>query len=129
MEPVRLPDKIRLKHARLLDPDLNLDQPGDLVIEKGRITSVGSASGPATKELPAWDLDGAIVCPGFFDLHVHLREPGKEDAETIRSGQEAAAAGGFSAIAAMPNTTPPLDQAGIVRWVIEQASFFPVSVY
>ncbi len=125
MEPIKLPDKICLKNARLLDPALNLDQVGDLVLEKGQIAAVGSSA----KNIPTWNLQGAIVCPGFFDLHVHLREPGREDAETIRSGQEAAAAGGFSAITAMPNTNPPLDQAGLIRWVIERAAQFPVSVH
>lgn len=127
MESLYLPDKFRLKNVRLLDPALSLDQRGDLLIEKGMIAQVAPASLPAS--IPSWDLNGAVVCPGFFDLHVHLREPGYEDAETIRSGQEAAAAGGFTAVAAMPNTNPPLDQAGVVRWVIEQASFFPVGVY
>jgi dihydroorotase len=125
MEPVKLPQKIWLKNARLLDPALNLDVRGDLLIEKGVIADVATGS----KSASGWDLQGAIVCPGFFDLHVHLREPGFEDAETIRSGQEAAAAGGFSAVAAMPNTNPPLDHAGIVRWVIERAASFPVAVH
>jgi dihydroorotase len=125
MEPIRLPEKICLKGARLLDPEQGLDQTGDLVIENGVISSVGS-SGSGGK---VWDLQGAIVCPGFFDLHVHLREPGFEDAETIRSGQEAAAAGGFTTVACMPNTEPALDHAGVVRRVIQQAAEFPVSVY
>lgn len=125
MEPIRLPEKICLKSARLLDPDQGLDQTGDIVIENGIITKVGSG-GSGDK---VWDLQGAIVCPGFFDLHVHLREPGFEDAETIRSGQEAAAAGGFTAVACMPNTEPALDHAGVVRWVIQKAGEFPVSVY
>jgi dihydroorotase len=127
MESYILPDRLCLKNARLIDPALNLDQVGDLLLERGIITSVGSVS--ASGNTLSWNLNGAIICPGFFDLHVHLREPGNEVAETIRSGQESAAAGGFTAVAAMPNTTPPLDQAGVVRWVIEQASFFPVSVY
>jgi len=125
MEPVKLPKKLWLKNARLMDPAAKLDARGDLLIENGRIAEI--KTGPGSSE--GWDLNGAIVCPGFFDLHVHLREPGNEDAETIRSGQEAAAAGAFTAVAAMPNTNPPLDHAGIVRWVIERASEFPVAVY
>ena len=125
MDSIRLPQKLHLKNARLLDPDQSLDKVGDLFIENGMISALGSGSS-AEK---AWDLQGAIVCPGFFDLHVHLREPGFEDAETIRSGQEAAAAGGFSAVACMPNTEPALDHAGIIRWVINQAAEFPVSVH
>jgi len=125
MEPIKLPKKLCLKNARLLDPALGLDVKGELAIENGLIVAVKPGSGSSA----GWDLQGAIVCPGFFDLHVHLREPGDEDAETIRSGQEAAAAGGFTAVAAMPNTNPPLDHAGIVRWVIERAAGFPVAVY
>lgn len=126
MEPFKMPNQVVLKNARILDPALNLDQRGDLLIEGGVIQRLDAKiAGKAV-----WDLNGAIVSPGCFDLHVHLREPGNEDAETIRSGQEAAAAGGFSAVAAMPNTSPPLDQPGIVRWVIEQSELFaPVGVY
>ena len=125
MEPFKLPKRLWLKNARLIDPAAKLDARGDLLIENGRIAEVKSGSGSSE----GWDLNGAIVCPGFFDLHVHLREPGNEDAETIRSGQEAAAAGAFTAVAAMPNTNPPLDHAGIVRWIIERAAEFPVAVH
>ncbi|TKJ41141.1 dihydroorotase [candidate division LCP-89 bacterium B3_LCP] len=125
MEPIRLPKKYCLKGARLIDPVQGLDKAGDLVIENGVITEIGSdLSAPV-----CWDMQGAIICPGFFDLHVHLREPGFEDAETIRTGQEAAAAGGFTGMACMPNTEPTLDQAGVVRWVIQQADGFPVAVH
>jgi len=125
MEAIKLPKKYCLKGARLIDPAQGLDKTGDLIIENGVITEIGSnLSAPA-----CWDMQGAVVCPGFFDLHVHLREPGFEDAETIRSGQEAAAAGGFTAVACMPNTEPALDQAGVVRWVIQQAEGFPVTVH
>lgn len=124
MEPIRLPEKFLLKNARLIDPDQNLDMTGHLLIEKGSVSSLNSKSTQGA----VWDLQGAVVCPGLFDMHVHLREPGREDAETIRSGQEAAAAGGFTAVAAMPNTSPALDHAGVVRWVFEEAEKFPVSV-
>lgn len=125
MDSINLPDSLLLKNARLLDPELKIDKTGDLLIEKGMISAVDSGSSGAKE----WDLQGVIVCPGCFDLHVHLREPGFEDAETIRSGQEAAAAGGFTAVACMPNTEPALDHAGVVRWVIDHAEDFPVSVY
>lgn len=125
MDAIQVPGKLCLKNARLIDPAVQLDKPGSLLIENGRITAIDSSVANAKE----WDLQGAIVCPGFFDLHVHLREPGFEDAETIRSGQEAAAAGGFTAVACMPNTEPALDHAGVVRWVIHQAAEFPVSVY
>ncbi|MCX6640348.1 MAG: dihydroorotase [bacterium] len=125
METIHLPKKLLLKNARLIDPAKKLDRTTSLLIENGKIAEIDSKMS-GTK---IWDLNGAIVCPGFFDLHVHLREPGFEDAETIRTGQEAAAAGGFSAVACMPNTKPALDHAGLIRWVIEQAASFPVAVY
>ncbi len=125
MESVKLPDKLCLKNTRLIDPVQNLDQTGDLVIENGKISAVNAGCSGAR----VWDMNGAIVCPGFFDIHVHLREPGFEDAETIRSGQEAAGGGGFTAVACMPNTMPALDHAGVVRWVSEEAAKFPVAVH
>ncbi len=125
MEPILIPKKLYLKNVRMIDPNQNLDHVGNILIENGKIGTIGGNSTDAA----VWDLDGAIVAPGFFDLHVHLREPGFEDAETIRSGQEAAAAGGFTTVACMPNTEPALDHAGVVRWVIEEARKFPVSVF
>ncbi|MBU0520290.1 dihydroorotase [bacterium] len=125
MKPIQLPDKLLLKNVRLVDAEQNIDQPGSLLIESGVITALNTDADDAT----VWDLDGAVVCPGFVDMHVHLREPGFEDAETIKSGQKAAAAGGFTAVACMPNTNPALDHAGIVRWIIEEAESFPITVY
>src|SRR6185295_5474431 len=67
------------------------------------------------------DAEGLVICPGFIDLHVHLREPGREDKETIATGTRAAAAGGFTAVCAMPNTEPVNDQAGITRFILDRA--------
>ena len=81
------------------------------------------SSGPASprKGPRSWTPRGLVVCPGFIDLHTHLREPGREDKETIATGTRAAAAGGFTAVCAMPNTEPVNDQAGITRAILEQA--------
>lgn len=93
-----------IRNARLLDPDAGIDTTGDLVIRDGHI-------GGDPKGLPEIDGTGLLVVPGFVDPHVHLRTPGREDTEDIASGSRAAAAGGYVAIAAMPNTSPPVDDA------------------
>jgi dihydroorotase len=87
----------------------------DVLIDEGRIVAIGDAlTGDAVI-----DCGGCIVSPGLVDLHTHLREPGKEEAETIETGSRAAALGGYTAVLAMPNTTPAIDCAAIVREVLE----------
>ena len=108
-----------LKNGRLLDPSTGRDQVGDLVITEDRIRSLGTeiaVEGPGTL-----DCAGLVVCPGFIDLHVHLREPGFEYKETIESGTQAAVAGGFTAVCAMPNTRPVNDSAGTTALLIARA--------
>jgi len=108
-----------IRNGHLIDPARGLDGPGDVLIEDGRIRAVGQLGGV---EGESFDATGRIVAPGFFDIHVHLREPGTEEAETIRTGGEAAAAGGFTAVAAMPNTRPPIDSASMARFIVAQAA-------
>lgn len=110
-----------VKGARLLDPANGIDRTGDVLIEKGRITKVGGEL-DAGENVEVVEGKGMVLSPSFVDIHVHLREPGREDAETIESGTRAAAAGGFGAVACMPNTDPPIDNAGTVRYVIERAA-------
>ncbi|MDO8390247.1 MAG: dihydroorotase [Actinomycetota bacterium] len=94
---------------------------GDLAIEDGRIVEVGSGlAGDAVRGDMVLDAGGCIVSPGFVDLHVHLREPGKEEAETIETGSRAAALGGFTAVVAMPNTDPAQDSVAVVEFVRAQ---------
>jgi dihydroorotase len=107
-----------VRNGHLIDPARGLDGPGDILIEDGRIRGVGRV-GDVDAEL--FDAFGRVVAPGFFDIHVHLREPGAEEAETIRTGGEAAVAGGFTAVAAMPNTHPPIDNASMARFVVTEA--------
>ena len=102
-----------LRGGRILDPARGVDAVGDLIIAKG-LVAPGQAGRPAP-EVEVLDVTGLIVCPGFIDSHVHLREPGSEHKETIASGTEAAAVGGFTAVAAMPNTQPPPDSAHRLR--------------
>ena len=110
---------ILLKGGRLVDPSTNLDAVGDLLVRGGRIESAGgsmAAPGGAT----VVDCTGLVVAPGFIDVHCHLREPGREDVETIATGARAAAAGGFTAVCAMPNTDPVTDNQAAVGFVLKQ---------
>jgi dihydroorotase len=105
-----------IKGGRIIDPGQNRDGVGSLLISEGKISWVGKASPPDT-EYDVIDAEGLIVCPGFIDLHCHLRQPGFEEKETIASGTRAAARGGFTTVACMPNTGPPLDNKDIVEYV------------
>jgi dihydroorotase len=107
-----------IRGGRLVDPALHINEVGDILIEDGKIHAVGKFDASDGEIL---DAQGLIVAPGFFDIHVHLREPGTEEAETIRTGGEAGAAGGFTALAAMPNTRPPIDNASMVQFVVSEA--------
>src|SRR3989454_6223533 len=107
-----------VKNGRVIDPERKIDAVTDVVIREGKIRSVGSA--PAS-DIPILDATGFIVAPGFFDIHVHLREPGTEEAETIATGGDAAVAGGFTSVAAMPNTKPPNDNPSITHYIVAEA--------
>jgi len=104
--------------GRVLDPAAGTDGPGEVWIADGRIVPTGSFPRDGAETI---DASGRLVAPALVDLHVHLREPGNDAAETIASGTRAAAAGGFQAVVAMPNTTPPLDDPALVRFQIETA--------
>jgi len=99
-------EDIYIQGGRLLDPAFGENRSGDLFITHGHIAEIPSEIPPGTKVVDARNL---VVAPGFIDLHVHLREPGGEQAETIETGSRAAARGGFTTIVAMPNTRPPID--------------------
>jgi dihydroorotase len=107
-----------VKNGRVVDPALKVDRIANIVIRGGVIRSIGNGD---VSDLPVFDATGLIVAPGFFDIHVHLREPGTEEAETIATGGAAAVAGGFTAVAAMPNTKPPNDNPSITHYVISEA--------
>jgi len=110
-----------IKGGRLVDPSQNRDGFFDLLIENGRVSRVGAnLSAPAGVRV--MDASGFIVAPGLVDMHVHLREPGHEGAETIETGTRAAAAGGVTSVVAMPNTNPPIDSASAVRFVLRRAA-------
>ena len=111
--------RLLLKGGRVIDPAQGLDATLDVMISEGAIEEVGPRVQPRGAQV--LDLKGLVVCPGFIDIHTHLREPGREDKETIATGTRAAAAGGFTAVCAMPNTDPVNDTAGITRSIVEKA--------
>jgi len=111
---------ILIKGGRVIDPSRRTDGIADVYLADGRVASVGTNIAGEDGCLRI-DAGGKVVAPGLIDLHVHLREPGFEDVETIATGAMAAAAGGFTAVCAMPNTDPPLDNQGAIGFVISQA--------
>lgn len=106
-----------IKNGHLLDPSQGLDGPYDLLLADGRIAEVAPAGKLKGTAAEIFDARGLIVCPGFIDVHVHLREPGQSHKETIASGSRAAAAGGFTSVCPMPNTVPVNDSAAVTRWM------------
>ena len=121
--------------GRIIDPASGLDAVGDLYLKNGLIEKIElkkkALKSPAEIETERGTADarGLIVSPGFVDLHVHLREPGREDEETIESGARAAAAGGFTSVCCMPNTDPPIDDQETVQFVLDKARNASCRVY
>jgi dihydroorotase len=111
-----------LRAGRVIDPRRNFDSEADVILRDGRVAEIGpglaGAAGPATRVL---DVRGLWVMPGLIDLHTHLREPGQEYKEDIASGTRAAAAGGFTAVCAMPNTVPPNDCRAVTELIVSRA--------
>ncbi len=108
-----------IKSGRVIDPANNIDEVRDILIEDGKISAVSKRiEKRASKIINA---RGMVVLPGLIDMHVHLREPGGEDEETIETGTHAGVHGGFTSLACMPNTNPPVDNAEVVRFILSQA--------
>jgi len=112
-----------LRGGRIVDPSQGLDAIGDVLIEGDKVEHSGAPLGDVRRDggLEVIDCSGRIVSPGFIDVHCHLREPGREDVETIATGARAAAAGGFTAVCAMPNTDPVTDNQAAVGFIVRQA--------
>src|SRR3954462_8347109 len=110
---------IVIKNGRVIDPASHTDRIADVLIVDGRIAGV--APGLSAPQAELFDATGMIVAPGFIDMHVHLREPGFEHAETIESGSRAAAAGGFTSVCCVPNTKPVNDSATVTSYIVERA--------
>ncbi|MBW3541458.1 MAG: dihydroorotase [Planctomycetes bacterium] len=109
---------VLLQHGRILDPANGIDRVGDLLLRDGRVAGIDEKGATADRTI---DVSGKIVCPGFIDLHVALREPGAEEDETTQSGTAAALAGGFTTIAAMPDTSPVVDNRAAAEFIVLQA--------
>ncbi len=109
-------DSLLIRGGRIIDPSQELDMAASLLIKEGKILWLGTET-PPEEDYAVMDADGLIVCPGFIDMHCHLRQPGYEDKETIATATRAAARGGFTTLCAMPNTNPPMDSAETLNFV------------
>ena len=118
---------LMIRGGTVIDPAQGLHGKRDILIRDGLVAEIGEGLDPAGAEV--FDAAGKLVFPGLIDMHVHLREPGFEESETIATGCAAAAAGGFTAVAAMPNTDPATDDAGRVRYILERAAGAKARVY
>jgi dihydroorotase len=117
-----------ITNGRIIDPSQNRYEIADLLIEDGKVARIGKNLAKGADEVI--DASGLIVTPGLVDIHVHLREPGREDQETIETGSKAALAGGITSVAAMPNTNPVADNQTVIEFVKKRAQDLDlISVY
>jgi dihydroorotase len=117
--------QLLIKNGRVIDPASATDMLADILVREGVIAAAGANIDAPGVEV--FDATGLIVAPGFIDMHVHLREPGFEHAETIETGARAAAAGGFTSVCCMPNTQPVNDSATVTSYIVERARKFAVT--
>ncbi|MFH1852511.1 MAG: dihydroorotase [Candidatus Neomarinimicrobiota bacterium] len=127
MEIRQLPTRLLLQHGTIIDPWASRSYPADLLIVDGKIERIGRIE--VEPDFSMIDCTRLMITAGFCDLHVHFREPGREDKETIASGSRAALAGGFTRVCTMPNTNPPIDTPEAVRNIIEKAADLPVHIH
>jgi len=114
-----------IRGGRIVDPSQSLDATGDVLIRDGRVVAIGAAAVSESDAAGAdevIDAEGMIITPGLVDMHVHLREPGREEDETIETGAAAAIAGGFTSVACIPNAEPPIDTQGAVEFIHQKAA-------
>ncbi len=122
--------KILLKNIHLVNPYKNINEKNiSLLIVDGKILKIGKIEKDDEQDAKVFELNNKIVSPGFFDMHVHLREPGREDEETVITGCNSAANGGFTSVACMPNTEPAIDSAEVVNFILKQSKNHLVDVY
>jgi dihydroorotase len=119
---------ILLKNGRVIDPANAIDSPADLLIRHGRIDRIAQGIEPPA-DADVIDVSGTLVVPGLIDMHVHLRDPGFPEKETVETGCRAAAAGGFTAVACLPNTDPPIDSPDVVDTILNKAEQADARVY
>jgi dihydroorotase len=123
-----LPETLLIKNIKIVNGKIPAGTEQNVIIEKGKITEI-TPTPPQTFQGEILEFENAVLFPGFYDMHVHLREPGREDEETITSGCLAAANGGFTGIACMPNTEPAIDTQEVVNYIKELAKVLLVDVH
>ena len=123
------PDSLLIKGGHVIDPASRIDAPMDVLLRDGRAAEIAAPNKIRGSAEEKFDARGLIVAPGFIDLHVHLREPGQSYKETIASGTAAAAAGGFTSVCCMPNTTPVIDSQEWVNWLRQPERGAVVNVF
>ena len=111
--------KLLIKNGRVVDPSQGINEKTDILVENNRICKLGKNIRKNDCEI--FNAKDMIVSPGFIDMHAHLREPGREDTETIATGTQSAAKGGFTSVCCMPNTEPAIDNQSVVKFVLEKA--------
>ena len=122
--------KVLLKNVSVIHPEENINLQGiNILLNEGLIEKLGEFNSEDVSYTQEFDFSGCCVVPGFFDMHVHLREPGREDEETVVSGCNSAANGGFTAVACMPNTEPAIDTAEVINFIKKQAVDHLVEVH
>ena len=127
MKIKKLPNKLILQHVEILDPIKENTFKGNVFLVNGKISGVGKFDQPS--DAKSIDCEGLTLTHGFCDLHVHFREPGDEDKETLESGSLAALSGGFTRVCAMPNTNPSIDSPESVNFIIEKSKDLPVHIH
>ena len=127
MKVKKLPKKLILRHVEILDPLKEKVFNGNVLLVNGKIAEVGKFNQPA--DVKSMDCKGLTLTHGFCDLHVHFREPGDEDKETLESGSMAALSGGFTRVCTMPNTSPPIDSPESISYIIEKSKNYPIHIH
>src|SRR5712672_30349 len=109
-----------ITNGHIIDPASGIDRVGDVYITGGKIAKIDldATLRKHPHDRDVIDASGLVVCPGLIDIHVHLREPGQSAKETIATGAKCAAAGGFTTVVCMPNTSPPVDNPSAVAWIL-----------
>ena len=123
----KLQKDLVLKNGIIIDPHNRKTFDGDVWLKNGKIAAIGQTKAPKTTE--TIDCSGKVITHGFCDLHVHFREPGREDKETLLTGSRAAMAGGFTRVCVMPNTHPPLDSPESINFIVEKAQECPIHIH
>ena len=123
----KLPKKLLFQNAEILDPIKRTNKKGNILLVNGKIADIGIFESPS--DVKSIDCKGLTLTHGFCDLHVHFREPGNEDKETLESGSRAALAGGFTRVCTMPNTNPPIDSPESVSYIIEKSKDCPIYIH